>query len=394
MKREFRSLKARELRAEKTEDGKQYLSGYAATFNTLSEELCYFRERIMPGAFSRALQEKQDVRHLKNHDPNLVLGRTKSGTLELSEDAKGLKFRTLMPDTSYARDLIESVSRGDIDECSFGFQAVRTVWIDEPDPDDDKQQRCIRELHDVDLFDISTVTYPAYPNTSSTVERSLRTMFPDGVPGEVQEHVPQLKALPEARAKRKTKRVDGEDLTSDCFLIVGDPQDTSTWKLPVKFSTEEKSKEHVQKAIQLFSTMKDVSEDVKKKAWTKLMKLAKKYGIEVSAEEEKSWQNYTRRDFDFDNDGDNDQPLVDAIANVAQDASDFAMVASACLSEVSNADQKDAVPALQEALTEARELQGLVAEFIAEAEAELSEEEPVDEELERMRMRAQLELAA
>src|ERR1051325_8657221 len=150
MLREFRSFKIRELRAE-TVDGKRYLTGYAANYNVLSEDLGWgLRERIMPGAFTRALREKQDVRHLKNHDPNLVLGRTKAGTTELGEDSKGLNFRTLMPNTSYATDLFESVGRGDIDECSFGFVAVRTAWIEEPDPDfpdDPRHYRCIRELH-------------------------------------------------------------------------------------------------------------------------------------------------------------------------------------------------------------------------------------------------------
>lgn len=367
MLREFRSIKARELRAEKGEDGKQYLTGYAATFNTLSSDLGWFRERIMPGAFGRALREQQDVRHLKNHDPNLVLGRTKSGTLELSEDTKGLQFRTLMPDTTYANDLMASVARGDIDECSFGFSAIRTVWIDEPDPDDPtgKAMRCIRELHDLDLFDISTVTYPAYPNTSAAMERSL---FPDGMPAEVRSH------MPSARGKAKTKRVDGEDLTADAFLIVGDKNDTSTWKLPVKFSTEAKTASHLRNALARFGQLKGVSQEEKDVAWKKLVSLCKKHDIEVSDEEQKSWKNFTRRDFDYDGDGDNDQPLVDALENVSQDASDFARCAAAALSEVSNSDAKDGPKALAEALAEAKELSGLLDEFISEATKEAEEE--------------------
>lgn len=393
MKHEVRSFRARELRADKTDDGKQYLSGYAATFNVLSEDLWGMRERVMPGAFARALTEKQDVRHLKNHDPNLVLGRTVAGTLELSEDTKGLKFRTLLPNTTYAMDLAESVRRGDIDECSFGFTAVRTVWIEEPDPNDPERQRTIRELHDVDLFDISTVTYPAYPNTSASMERSLRALFPDGVPGEVQDHNPRLRQLPNERAKRKTKRVDGEDLTADCFLIVGDVNDTSTWKLPWKFSTEEKTKSHLQNALARFDQLKDVSEEDKKKAWSKLVKLAKKHGIEVSADEEKSWLNFTRRDFDYDGDGDNDQPLLDAIENLCLDSSDFAMCAAACRSEVGRGDAQDGPPALRECMAEAREMRGLIDEFMAEAEAEMAEDAPQDEELERQKKITQLVLS-
>jgi HK97 family phage prohead protease len=178
-KREIRSLKVRELRATKTDDGKQYLEGRAASYNVLSEDFGYWQERIIPGAFTRALTEKQDVRHLINHDPSLVLGRTAAGTLELAEDDKGLTFRTLLPDTSYARDLAVSVERGDINECSFGFMALNTAWVEEVDPENDKQMLYIRELRDLDLFDISTVTYPAYPSTDTEINsRSLPTDAP------------------------------------------------------------------------------------------------------------------------------------------------------------------------------------------------------------------------
>lgn len=193
MQREFRFIQG-ELRAE--QDGeKQYLTGYAARFNVLSQDLGYFRERIAPGAFTRSLQEKADVRKLINHDPNLVLGRTKAGTLELSEDDKGLKFRFEMPDTSYARDLMESVRRGDINECSFGFMVRKQTWMEDDDPE---EESCIRELNDVDLFDVSTVTYPAYPETNSKIDRSqaayeMRSLFPDGLPMEIQQHLESRK---------------------------------------------------------------------------------------------------------------------------------------------------------------------------------------------------------
>ncbi len=335
MVREFRSLKVRELRAETGSDGKRYLNGYAALYNSLSDDLGWgMRERIVPGAFTRALSEKQDVRHLINHDPNLVLGRTRAGTTELSEDSKGLKFRTLMPDCGYANDLFESVSRGDIDECSFGFVAVRTAWIEEPDPDDEKVQRTVRELHDVDLFDVSTVTYPAYPGTSTTVERSL---FPDGVPLEIRSRRQKRDdeagvcqcdcsecqagdcvdcSNPDcedencrcmdnrtARAKKKkTKRVDGEDLTADCFLIVGDPEDTSTWKLPWRFSSDEKTKSHLQNALARFNQLKGVSQEDKDAAWKQLVKLCKEHGIEVSEESSLRARLTPEQIYDFDQD--------------------------------------------------------------------------------------------
>src|ERR1035438_10507743 len=190
MLRERRSFAMRELRAERAADGKVYLTGRAAPYNVLTRLWGSVWERVMPGAFSRALKEKQDVRHLVNHDPTQVLGRTKAGTTELSEDSKGLNFRTLInAEDPMAVSLVSKVERGDIDECSFGFIAVRQTWISEPDPENTKDQREIRELQDVDLMDVSTVTYPQYTGTSATVERSL---FPDGVPAEVRAHLPSV----------------------------------------------------------------------------------------------------------------------------------------------------------------------------------------------------------
>lgn len=178
-RRETRSLKIRELRATKAEDGKQYLEGRAASYNVLSESFGYWRERIVPGAFKRAVNDKQDVRHLINHDPTLVLGRTESGTLELAEDDQGLTFRTCLPNTDYAANLVELVTRGDVNECSFGFIAVNTAWVEEPDADNPKETMYVRELRDLDLFDISTVTFAAYPGTNTDVQtRSIPSDAP------------------------------------------------------------------------------------------------------------------------------------------------------------------------------------------------------------------------
>jgi uncharacterized protein len=177
---EIRSFRAIDLRAVKGDGGAQYLEGRAASYNVLSSEMWGWYERIVPGAFSRAVKDGQDVRHLINHDANLILGRTKSGTLQLTEDDKGLSFRTLVPKTSYASDLVVSVDRGDIDECSFAFVAVNTAWIEEPDPENDKEVMYVRELRDLDLFDISTVTYPAYPETNTELNsRAARDLPPD-----------------------------------------------------------------------------------------------------------------------------------------------------------------------------------------------------------------------
>lgn len=159
-------LDVAQLRASKVDKGTQ-LTGYAAVFNSLSENLGGFRERIKPGAFTRTLREKADVRALINHDPSMVLGRStkEAGTLRMSEDDIGLKTTIDMPDTQYARDLLVSLERKDVTGMSFGFYTRSDNWLDDRDG-------LIRELLDVDLFDVSVVTYPAY--TATTVsERSL-----------------------------------------------------------------------------------------------------------------------------------------------------------------------------------------------------------------------------
>lgn len=168
---EVRFLKATELRAGGGTDGvAPFISGYAAVFNKYSSDLGGFKEKIKPGAFSRALRERQDVRCLFNHDANCVLGRLLAGTLTVSEDPKGLLYRCELPDTTTARDLHVSISRGDISQCSFSF-SVRDggdIWSTEYCDPDDSDEDCFasRTLTDVNLFDVSPVTFPAYQNTS------------------------------------------------------------------------------------------------------------------------------------------------------------------------------------------------------------------------------------
>jgi HK97 family phage prohead protease len=179
------------------------LESYAATFNTLSSNLGGFKERIDPGAFDRSIKRGDDVRALIQHDPALICGRTKNGTLRLSSDQKGLRSSCDLPNTSYARDLLESCRRGDISDCSFGFtvDSDGDSWCEEDDPEDRGVRIPVRTLRSVSLADVSWVTCPAYSGTSITVpmdglasiqtdrSHTIDQLFPDGIPKEIRSHV-------------------------------------------------------------------------------------------------------------------------------------------------------------------------------------------------------------
>lgn len=148
-----------------TENESVLISGYAAVFNSKTSIGSYFEEVIAPGAFSKAISDNGDIRALFNHDWNNVLGRTKSGTLRLVEDNRGLKFDVELPNTTVARDLAESMRRGDINQCSFGFYPVEETWDYSVEP-------AIRTITEVELFEISVVSIPAYEDTEVSLVRS------------------------------------------------------------------------------------------------------------------------------------------------------------------------------------------------------------------------------
>jgi HK97 family phage prohead protease len=157
-----------ELRVVDGDDG-PLIEGYAAVFDEWSEDLGGFRERIRPGAFAKTIGEA-DVRGLWQHDPNYVLGRNTADTLELVEDDRGLRYRITPPDTQWARDVLVTMRRGDVNQSSFAFEAVRDEWGEAADG------FITRELIEVKLYDVSPVTYPAYPQTSSQVRAKVQEL--------------------------------------------------------------------------------------------------------------------------------------------------------------------------------------------------------------------------
>jgi hypothetical protein len=170
MELELRFLPATEVRVIPAADNQPAkLAGYAAVFNSPSEDLGGFREIIQPGSFRDHLTSGEDVRALMSHDADKLLGRTSSGTLVLSEDTHGLSFTNTLPDTSYARDLMALAARGDIRGMSFGFRVAKggDSWAK------DSTGKAVRTLTAVKLGEISYVASPAYPATAFS-QRDLK----------------------------------------------------------------------------------------------------------------------------------------------------------------------------------------------------------------------------
>lgn len=144
-------------------EGRQ-LVGLAAPFGS-ETRIADFREVIAPGAFTRTLSEHRDILALVDHDAGKVLGRTKSGTLELRESADGLAYRITLPDTTTGNDLRALAERGDLGGVSMGFVAVRDSWDGE-----------LRTLHEVELHEISIVqAHAAYPTTTVSLRSRSNT---------------------------------------------------------------------------------------------------------------------------------------------------------------------------------------------------------------------------
>jgi uncharacterized protein len=170
-----------ELRSAADGRGPGTAVGYAAVFSKLSVDLGGFREQIRPGAFTDVLS--QDVRALKNHDANYLLGRTKSRTLRLFEDVLGLRVEIDLPDTSTGRDVAYDIDRGDMDGMSFAFVVGSDKWDYDSDP-------IIRTIERVsELYDVGPVAFPAYTDTSIAM-RSLNSNRPQPATSPVEPFVP------------------------------------------------------------------------------------------------------------------------------------------------------------------------------------------------------------
>jgi len=165
----IRSL-ATNLQTRSDDETEKVIEGYFVVFNSETELFPGAFEEIAPEAFNNTLSN--DIRALINHDTNLVLGRTKAGTLELEVDEKGLFGRIKINENDTdAMNLYERVKRGDVDQCSFGFNILKE---DVEHRDDGTIKWTIRE---VDLHEVSVVTFPAYQETSVQARMREKEQF-------------------------------------------------------------------------------------------------------------------------------------------------------------------------------------------------------------------------
>jgi HK97 family phage prohead protease len=178
-----------------TEGGMSF-DGYAAVFNADSAPLPFI-ERIAPGAFTRSLEARNDIKLLWNHDSGTVLGSTRAGTLRLYQDERGLKVSAQFPNTTAGRDAAELIRRGDVDSMSFGFSV--------PSGGDEwSANGQERTLKSVRLHEVSIVAFPAYSSTAGST--SVRGLESVALRAEVD---------PDQLADAWLKVEQGEELTAD-----------------------------------------------------------------------------------------------------------------------------------------------------------------------------------
>lgn len=168
MDREIRQMRSIASDFKTREDGEELtIEGYFAVFNSIYEIESGMSESVAPGAFKNTLAE--DIRALVNHDTTLVLGRTSAHTLELREDERGLWGRiSVNPKDGDAMNLYERVKRGDVSQCSFGFDIIRE---DTEIHEDGSVHWTIQEVR---LYEVSCCTFPAYETTNISARAKQR----------------------------------------------------------------------------------------------------------------------------------------------------------------------------------------------------------------------------
>lgn len=165
---ETRTFELVEIRA--LDGGGVKLFGHAAVFNTLSDDLGGFREKVERGAFAETILN-DDIVACWGHNKLQVMGRRRSGTLRLKEDSQGLAFEIDVADTEQGRGWLETIRRGDVDQASFSFITLEDMW-------ETQGSEAVRTLLKVRLTDVSPVTFAAYPQTDVGVRSGPASPVP------------------------------------------------------------------------------------------------------------------------------------------------------------------------------------------------------------------------
>lgn len=155
-----------EIRADDDDSSVINFRGTAVPFNHKTDIMGgLFREQFLAGAFTKTIVES-DIRMLDNHDPQRPLARNRAGNLTLTEEPNGLRTVAQWPRTTYALDLAENIRTGNINSMSIGFRSIREEW-------DESGKTPLRSVSEAALFDVSTVTYPAYKATTASVRSEI-----------------------------------------------------------------------------------------------------------------------------------------------------------------------------------------------------------------------------
>lgn len=284
MKQHERRFFSGNLRAESS-GGKQYLTGTAANYGTVSKDLGGFREILQPGAFDDAMAAKDfDCIHNVNHSPDRILGRTSSGTTRITSDPRGLHFKTLLPNTTYAKDVAALCERGDLTQCSFSFSMDQDgdgeEWSVVDDPDQPDVRVALRTITSVaGLFDVSIVCEGAYPDTHAELsDRTAAVRIP-----------PEIRALLGKRASEDDADEDPQQCTCDCEnCLAGDCEDCDpeTCQDPENCRCQVRSARGAGEDVPalaetLFAAIAKMTDAEKAAALEELATIAKKYGVKI-----------------------------------------------------------------------------------------------------------------
>lgn len=182
------------------------IEGDAAVFNTETQIGSLFREKIRPGAFTRVLSESPDVIAAYNHNWDVILGRTTSGTLTLTESLAGLHYATkINTKDAQAMGVYERVKRGDVSQASFAFTVKREEWTKPAN----KGELALREVIEVDrLFDVGPVAFGAYPQASAQARSKAETFQQEEITPPVQAASSGAEEQVKARQAARSRALD------------------------------------------------------------------------------------------------------------------------------------------------------------------------------------------